>query len=71
MKTEEPIIGKNECLSQIAKHYLGIKTLEVRNSDRLDFHDVGVASLKDALEAAYRAGLEQGLRRKPRQKNRP
>jgi hypothetical protein len=30
--------------------------LKARNSDELDFHDVGVVSLKRALEAAYNAG---------------
>ena len=31
-------------------------TLRRQNSDRLDFHDVGVVSLKDALLEAYKAG---------------
>lgn len=44
--------------TEIANRYLGIETLETRNSDRLDFHDVAVWSIKEALEAAYRAGLE-------------
>lgn len=44
-------------LAAIAKEKLGIDTLETRNSDSLDFHDVAVWSVKDALEAAYRAGL--------------
>lgn len=29
-------------------------------SDRLDFHDVGVGSLKDALQAAFEAGQTTG-----------
>lgn len=45
----------------IAQQKLGIKTLETRNSDRLDFHDCGVASIKSALEAALKAGIEIGL----------
>lgn len=45
-------------LTQIARQHLGIETLETRNSDRLDFHEVAVWNLKAALEAAYRAGLE-------------
>lgn len=31
-------------------------TLETRNSDSLDFHDISVWSLKKALLAAYEAG---------------
>jgi hypothetical protein len=40
----------------IAERYLGIETLETRNTDSLDFHELGVASIKAALEAAYEAG---------------
>lgn len=43
-------------LTRIAENRLGIITLETRKSDRLDFHDVNVASLKDALMDAYNAG---------------
>lgn len=43
-------------LNQIAHTHLDIETLEPRNSDSLDFHDVSVWSLKKALEAAYEAG---------------
>ena len=47
---------KTECLTQIAREHLGIETLESRGRDALDFHEVGVAGLSAALEAAYRAG---------------
>jgi hypothetical protein len=50
----------NNTLTQIAKKQLGIETLEVRNSDRLDFYDVGVMQLKEALLAAYMMGCEAG-----------
>lgn len=56
-----PSISVHDILTQIARRYLRIPTLEQRNSDRLDFHDVGVGSLQDALEAAYLAGMEAGL----------
>lgn len=46
-------------LTRIASAMLGIETLETRGSDRLDFHEVSVASLRAALEAAYHAGAEQ------------
>ena len=43
-------------LQQIARDYLGIKTLDMRNSDALDFHSIAVWNLKTALEAAWKAG---------------
>ncbi len=48
-------------IEQIAKKKLGINTLEIRNSDSLDFHDLGVASIRDALETAFKAGVELGM----------
>ena len=45
-------------LTEIAKKHLNIETLETRNSDNLDFHDVAVWSLKEALQEAYEAGLK-------------
>ena len=47
-------------LTLIAQKHLGIETLETRKSDSLDFHDVAVWCLRDALEAAFNAGVEQG-----------
>jgi hypothetical protein len=43
-------------LTALAKEHLHIETLETRNSDSLDFHDVAVWSVRDALLAAYKAG---------------
>ncbi len=51
-----------QLLSQIAQQYLDVETLETRHSDRLDFHDLAVWSIKAALAAAYQAGVEQGRR---------
>ncbi len=51
-----------EVASAIARKELGIKTLEARNMDSLDFHEVGVWQVRDALEAAYCAGLAAGKR---------
>lgn len=51
----------HEQLEAIARKHLCIETLATRNSDRLDFHEVGVGSLRDALEAAFRAGQAQDL----------
>lgn len=46
----------DQIISEIAQKYLGIETLQVRHSDRLDFHDCGVVSLQAALKAAFEAG---------------
>ena len=45
-------------LTLIAQKHLGIETLETRKSDRLDFHDTAVWCVRDALEAAFKAGVE-------------
>ena len=45
-------------LQQIALDHLFIDTLETRNSDRLDFHEVSVWGVKSALMAAYQAGRQ-------------
>ena len=47
-------------LTQIAQQHLGIETLQTRRSDSLDFHDVAVWCVRDALEAAFKAGIEEG-----------
>ena len=47
-------------LTLIAQQHLGIETLQTRSSDRLDFHDTAVWCLKDALEAAFKAGVVFG-----------
>lgn len=40
-----------------ATRHFSIKSFEQRNSDRLDFHDAAVWSVKAALEEAYDLGL--------------
>lgn len=51
---------KNQLLTNIAKKHCFVETLERRGCDDLDFHDIGVANLRSALEEAYEAGrLEQ------------
>ena len=45
-------------LTDIAQRYFhGLETLETRNRDALDFHDVAVWAIRHALEEAYAAGL--------------
>lgn len=47
----------DDLFTEIAREHLGIETLETRNSDSLDFHNVSVWGVKDALQAAYEAGV--------------
>ena len=44
----------------IATRHFFVETLDTRNSDRLDFHDVAVWAMRAALEAAYEAGRVAG-----------
>ena len=46
-----------EELTDIANACLGILTLETRNRDALDFHELSVWQIKKALQAAYNLGL--------------
>jgi len=43
---------------EIAAQILGIETLQERKRDRLDFHDLHVATIKRALVRAYEMGRE-------------
>lgn len=46
----------DDAINRIAREILGVETLETRNRDSLDFHDLPVWLIKNALEAAYLAG---------------
>ena len=46
-----------DLLAGIAQKHLCIETLETRNSDSLDFHEVSVWGIQTALEAACAAGF--------------
>ncbi|MDH1380744.1 hypothetical protein N5J07_15030 [Comamonas aquatica] len=52
-------------LNHIGQTILGLETLDTRNSDRLDFHDLAVWNIKAALQAAFEAGRQAG--KTPRQ----
>ena len=47
-------------LTGIAEKNLGIVTLETRNDDFLDFHDLAVWQIKKALEDAFIDGMTCG-----------
>ena len=51
-----PVNVPDELLGKIARDVLDVETLETRGSDRLDFHQVGVGTLKDALARAFEEG---------------
>lgn len=56
-KTKSPAKAPSEALLiEIAINHFFVETLETRNSDSLDFHDVAVWSIRAALEAAFAAG---------------
>ena len=48
-----------EVVAEIARRLLRLETLEARNADRLDFHEVAVWEVKAALLEAFRAGTAQ------------
>ncbi len=50
-------------IETIARDHLQVPTLDTRRSDSLDFHEVAVWQLREALEAAYQAGLAAGRRK--------
>lgn len=50
--------AQRELLTQIAQQHLAIETLEPRNRDRLDFHEVSVWGIEEALQAAFKAGAD-------------
>ena len=54
-KTQE---YKDAAIQNIARDLLGIETLDTRKSDSLDFHDLAVWSIRDALAAAFEAGRQ-------------
>ena len=52
-------LEKFECLAMIARKHLNLETLETRNGDSADFHELAVWDIKAALAAAYEAGKRE------------
>ena len=50
-----------QAIEEIAMEELTIETLETRNSDHLDFHDMSVWQIKAALDAAFNAGARAAM----------
>jgi hypothetical protein len=61
---------RDTTLAEIAARHLHLETLEARNSDSLDFHDMAVWSIKAALEAAYEAGRQSPAPMPPKRRGR-
>ena len=61
---------RDTTLADIAARHLHLETLETRNSDSLDFHDMAVWSIKAALEAAYEAGRQSRAPAQPKRRAR-
>ncbi len=49
-------------IADIARRILRIETLETRNSDSLDFHELAIWTIQEALDAAYKAGRRSARR---------
>lgn len=44
-------------IENIARTVLSLETLDTRHGDSLDFHEMAVWSIREALEAAYLSGM--------------
>lgn len=51
----------NTLIEKIAKKHFDVETMETRNSDSLDFYDVYIGSIRDALKESFMAGLQVGM----------
>jgi hypothetical protein len=51
----------NKILTGIAQKNLNINTLETQKSDSLDFHDVAVWQIREALQDAFLAGMKTAM----------
>ena len=49
---------KDAVIQNIARATLGIQTLRERGRDGLDFHELGVCQIREALAAAFEAGRQ-------------
>ena len=53
--------SRGSIIQKIAEQKLGLETLKTRGSDSLDFSDQPVWLIREALEAAYVAGIRSHL----------
>jgi len=59
-RTPNPEAARDAQLLAIAQRQFRLETLETRNWDRLEFHDVAVWAIRAALEEAFEAGRRAG-----------
>ena len=55
-----PHAQRDAVIREIAQRQFRLETLETRNRDRLDFHDVAVWALRAALQEAFEARRRAG-----------
>ena len=60
--TEQEVCSPRGLILDIATRHFFVETLETRNRDRLDFHDVAVWAMHAALNEAYEAGRIAGAK---------
>ena len=56
MNTEENLKAQSLAVADVARRVLKLETLDTRDSDALDFHDLHIENIRAALNAAYEAG---------------
>ena len=61
-KTTKTPRAPEAVLEKIAKEKLALVTLATRKSDHLDFYDLAVWTIRDALQVAYQAGHDAAKR---------
>lgn len=57
---ESTVPARMTAALEMARERLQLETLETRNSDRLDFHAIDVASIKDCVQIAFDEGFAAG-----------
>jgi hypothetical protein len=62
IKTKAKPTAPEALILEIATRHFFVETLETRNSDQLDFHDVAVWAMRAALEDAFEAGRIAGAK---------
>jgi hypothetical protein len=58
-------MSTNPQIIHIARTRLGIATLETRNNDNLDFYDLSVSNIRNALESTFEAGKQAATSENP------
>ena len=61
-KTKPAAKAPDALILDIATRHFFVETLDTRNSDSLDFHDVAIWAIRAGLEDAYEAGRVAGAK---------